>query len=62
MKWPWSTSMSPAKQQKKELLEQVRTERGTMAKNVVNLERANFHLDELVRRSIAELHNKGSTQ
>lgn len=54
--------MSPAKQQKKELLEQVRTERGTMAKNVVNLERANFHLDELVRRSIAELHNKGSTQ
>lgn len=58
MKWPWS--MSPAKQQKQELLEQVRKERGTMAENVVNLERVTFYLDELVRRSLAELH-KGST-
>lgn len=59
MKWLWS-KMSPAKQQKQELLEQVRKERGAMAENVVNLERVTFHLDELVRRSIAELH-KGST-
>lgn len=58
MKWPWS--VSPAKQQKKELLEEVRKERGTMAETVVNLERVTFHLDEIVRRSIAELH-KGST-
>lgn len=57
MKW---LKMSPAKQQKQELLEQVRKERGTMAENVVNLERVTFHLDELVRRSLAELH-KGST-
>lgn len=58
MKWPW---MSPAKQQKQDLLEQVRKERGTMAENVVNLERVTFHLDEIVRRSLVELH-KGSTQ
>lgn len=63
MKWPWSNPMSPAKQQKKDLIAEVRAERGQMASTIKKFDTARFHLDELVRRSLAELNSdRGSTR
>lgn len=57
MKWPWTVQKHSA-EHKREILEEVRQERGKLAVTVVNLERATIQLDEIVRRSIADL-NRG---
>lgn len=54
MKWPWPSSA----EHQREIREEVRQERGKLAVTVINLERVTTQLDEIVRRSIAEL-NKG---
>lgn len=65
MKWPWRMKHV---QLQKQLLEEVRQERGTLAATAINVEQATsdirkaFGLDDLSRRVIAELHNRGSTQ
>lgn len=57
MKWPWTVQKHSAEHQR-EILEEVRQERGKLAVTVVNLERVTIQLDEIVRRSIADL-NRG---
>lgn len=65
MKWPWDKKVTKHEHQKR-LMEEVRYERGNLAATAINVENATadirkaFGLDDLVRRSIAELH-KGST-
>lgn len=61
MKWPWDKAMAPTEKHR-QLLEEVRQERGKMAETAFNLETAThdlgkaFGLDDVTRRALAELH------
>lgn len=61
MKWPWTKTVTRSEHQKR-LLEEVRQERGNLAVTAVSVENATsdirkaFGLDELVKRTLTEIH------
>lgn len=52
--WPFTKKRQSPRV--KALEEEVRIERGTLAANIVDLERKDFQLDQLVRQHLALLH------